>query len=106
VDKLPLLENYLPGLCPARMRLPSSKLHRLPDGACGWQIEGRSAATSQRLKLPQFQGVRRLAAGLAHGLDTLFYGHQSAAMPQWCRVYTIHDFNKGFRLFKKAFNQT
>jgi hypothetical protein len=54
VDKLPLLENYLPGLCPARMRLPSSKLHRLPDGACGWQIEGRSAATSQRLKLPQY----------------------------------------------------
>ena len=45
VDKLQLLENYLPGLCPARMRLPSSKLHRLPDGACGWQIEGRSAAT-------------------------------------------------------------
>ena len=53
VDKLQLLENYLPGLCPARMRLPSSKLHRLPDGACGWQIEGRSAATSQRLKPPQ-----------------------------------------------------
>jgi len=25
-DKLQLLENYLPGLCPARMRLPTSKL--------------------------------------------------------------------------------
>jgi hypothetical protein len=48
--ELQLLENDLPGSCPARMRLPSSKLHRLPDGACGWQIEGRSAATSQRLK--------------------------------------------------------
>jgi hypothetical protein len=30
--------NYLPGLCPAGMCLPPFKLHRLPDGACGWQI--------------------------------------------------------------------
>jgi hypothetical protein len=35
-DKLQLLENDLPGSCAARMRLPSSKLNRLPDGVCGW----------------------------------------------------------------------
>jgi len=26
--------------------------------------------------------------------------------PQWGRVYTTHDFNKGYRVFNKAFNQT